>query len=1121
MNGKLHSVLATLIACCCCCCLPWIATAQSVPELAELRWRNGDVLPGRLLESQSNKILWSSDLFLDEMEISTSVLDSIRFTTSGAQKEGEFKVETVYGDRFTADLSAADATGFSFNHPRFGAVQIKRDAISALTRVDSKQLIFDGSGITEWNAMADGPIKDLKFKTYQGSWQWSEDFPELFKLRPQREGSYRRGFIQTELGGVATKFAMVFTGFIDVKQSGVHTFQLRADDRARLFLNQELVIEVNGNRSGVITDSTFLQAGEYAVRLEFLNYGGAAYAEASWTNPDGIRTALSGDNINVGWHSSADLTPNTDENQAELSRSLDLPDQYEILLNLSSSEIPTFVFTVGEQNQGFGFRSTWTLETWDDELIFMKDEIFESILTMDKNQKNLRLRFLVDKSTRQLVIADHERRVIRRLTNVEAATGGSLVRLRNRGRDLSLHQLSIFRRNFPDLDRIDKGHFPLLFMSDGALMEGDLYFENGSASTVASATETEGVEGVEGIEEVSQPIEIKDLDRLELNSQAPKPADHSALLVYKDGSIIRGNLIQSNEEDIQLETAFSNEFIHCKFEGLSIFHFNDSNPSAGAVDEKDPRLDVLKSSLGAVHGELVFGFEETPLQWKSLGSESTVRLASREGVRIERGDKQGTPDPGYDQEIYPSVVHLENGETIPCSIQSWTPTELNVKSPFLSGNQIPSDAIRALVFNASFAPVKWDERKMQRTLTVPRFSRGNPPTHILSAKNGDVMRGRLLGIQGASLQFQSKLQNFNIPIERLVQCVRVELPTENNQPSALFQIEERHGKVRAELTDGSVFEFMAREIEKALIRGSSDLYGALSIPIESVQELTIGDFENWRHKKSFQQWTLQPAREPDFGIDDDDDVNTSGNRKSNGLTTPDRKSSGNSSTEVPVKVDPAEAESKDIAEEASAKLTALQDTSSATSTQRSSSAELGKVVINAADRTLRFPVSINQREGLVEYMLVTHEGKTHESVFKTDAQALHIHLGLLLLGGKPDYITQLSSDPDAIPPGDPIDIELTWNQNGESHSRRLGTFAITRNNSESLAPGPWHYNGSIVTSEGILAESVGSIISLRLDPEAILNNPRPGRLNDDLHYVNTTALPEVFEDMLMVFKVGK
>ena len=381
------------------------------------------------------------------------------------------------------------------------------------------------------------------------------------------------------------------------------------------------------------------------------------------------------------------------------------------------------------------------------------------------------------------------------------------------------------------------------------------------------------------------------------------------------------------------------------------------------------------------------------------------------------------------------------------------------------------------------------------------------------------MRGRLLGIQGSSLQFQSKLQNFNIPIDLLVQCVRVELPTENNQPSALFQIEERHGKVRAELTDGSVFEFMAKEIEKALIQGSSDLYGALSIPIESVQELTIGDFENWRHKKSFQQWTLQPAREPDFGNDDAGDSG-SGNGKSNGLRKSDKKFTGSVSTEAPVKVDPAK--SKVIAEEASAKLIALQDTtSSAPSTKTSSSQELGKVIINATDRTLRFPVSINQREGLVEYMLVTEEGKTHESVFKTSAKALHIHLGLLLLGGKPVYVSQLSSDPNTIPPGDPIEIELTWNENGESRTHRLGTFVVTRNNSETLSPGPWHYNGSIVTREGILAESVGSIISLRLDAEAILNNPRPGRLNDDLHYVNTTALPEVFEDMQMVFKVGK
>src|SRR6185503_14628823 len=72
---------------------------------------------------------------------------------------------------------------------------------------------------------------------------------------------------------------------------------------------------------------------------------------------------------------------------------------------------------------------------------------------------------------------------------------------------------------------------------------------------------------------------------------------------------------------------------------------------------------------------------------------------------------------------------------------------------------------------------------------------------------------------------------------------------------------------------------------------------------------------------------------------------------------------------------------------------------------------LGEVVLDKARRTVSFPVLLNQKVGSVEYAVVTLQGKTHESVFKTPASPVHIHMSLLLLGARPADTNYLSDDP--------------------------------------------------------------------------------------------------------------
>ena len=168
---------------------------------------------------------------------------------------------------------------------------------------------------------------------------------------------------------------------------------------------------------------------------------------------------------------------------------------------------------------------------------------------------------------------------------------------------------------------------------------------------------------------------------------------------------------------------------------------------------------------------------------------------------------------------------------------------------------------------------------------------------------------------------------------------------------------------------------------------------------------------------------------------------------------------------------------------------------------------VGAVTLDKERGTVSFPVSVNQRSGVVEYAVVTAAGKTHESVFRTEAQPQQIHLAMLLLGARPANTDFFPADRSTPPPGERVMLEVSWKDAGRETRRALEDFVVTTNNHRTLAKGPWAYNGSYLAGTNFVAQRDGSIISVHVDPDALINNPRPGREDDDLHHVNTPALP--------------
>jgi len=169
--------------------------------------------------------------------------------------------------------------------------------------------------------------------------------------------------------------------------------------------------------------------------------------------------------------------------------------------------------------------------------------------------------------------------------------------------------------------------------------------------------------------------------------------------------------------------------------------------------------------------------------------------------------------------------------------------------------------------------------------------------------------------------------------------------------------------------------------------------------------------------------------------------------------------------------------------------------------------QLGDVSLDRSNRTVRFPASVNLRDGHIEYVVVTATGKTHESLLRTTAEPMHLQLAFLLLGAQGAGTHVLPEDPAISLPGGKVEVEVSWMEDTGPRRFRAEEFVQDRKAGAPASRGNWIYTGSRLREDGFAAQLDGSIISLITDPDALINSPRPGREDDDNWLVRTNLLP--------------
>ncbi len=161
----------------------------------------------------------------------------------------------------------------------------------------------------------------------------------------------------------------------------------------------------------------------------------------------------------------------------------------------------------------------------------------------------------------------------------------------------------------------------------------------------------------------------------------------------------------------------------------------------------------------------------------------------------------------------------------------------------------------------------------QRTLTIPRFQKDDPPTHVLLAPNGDLLRGRLLGVDEGVVRFESRLEAFRFPRDRVAAIVWLQKPVaEGEEPETPAAVAARpETAVQAQMDNGYTLTMTPERMADGQLIGSSSLLGECRIPAKSIRDLFLGRPDGREEIMSYVHWIPSKAREPEWDKPKDGD----------------------------------------------------------------------------------------------------------------------------------------------------------------------------------------------------------------------------------------------------------
>ena len=783
----------------------WFPTVQAEETDMLLRWKNGGSLPGQLQESSSGTIRWTSPYFLDDLVVDINVLNSVVFPKTSNPATETFRVSTVSDDVWIADLIGSDDNTFLFSSKRHGQFRVKRTAVRSLEHRNHSNLLFDGSQLTNWKPPKTQKDRDdlIPLVFHEPNYDWQRDnegHPQTRRNKAKLFHAFKwPKYFEIDL-------ELAFTGH---PPSFVFAFGKDLYQALRLEVWSDKLVAVQGTLSQPILT---IQPEQHNLHLRF-TYDESAGVLRVFDFTGNLLLRLDG------------VKPTVKESGLYIqNRGKSLTVQA-----LKVYRQPTAV-PIAQQ-----------VDFSKPRVYMMNGQIVQGELFVQKDSTYV----LDTDGTRQDIDPQQLSRVVQLVlpsTALDVGTGlpSSYIKYPNEvvlhGKIIQVNSDSVMlQTTFADdpitcsLTGASRLHFDTNRKTDETVQNTDMLFHaTGSLRGRVLFRENRGILSIQW-ESLGalKPVRLANNRSTHIRrflQPTPKVTRHfdtaqfPHVLHLQTGETFACQIIDYDGKTISFQSPFIRAQ-HLDSANMKALEFSDRTHAPG-IDRTQPVNDFDSLKVKYSGNEMV---KMQLVRQDKDGKQIVFRINADDAKKLDEGQLVRI------KEVNPGREWMENDT---------------------------DDAWIGLIATQSASKKDKSYSKLERALTVPRFNRDNPPNHILVAKTGDMKRGKFLDLQGQTVQFDSKLRKFSVPIDRVARVVDVS--GDSFRQSAATQTE-----VRVTLTDGSMLIFEPLEVKDGKLIGRSLVYGAVSVPVNSIEYLYFGEKAK-SFKAAFEKWSIRPAKAPAY-----------------------------------------------------------------------------------------------------------------------------------------------------------------------------------------------------------------------------------------------------------------
>jgi len=585
----------------------------------------------------------------------------------------------------------------------------------------------------------------------------------------------------------------------------------------------------------------------------------------------------------------------SDEPDVWLYRDVGLAAQARIDIEISWEKKPNFVIALGVNpiDPIVSAVTAFRIEVWGEKLvaIWELDDVADIAVVgkIDDMKQELRLTIELDQEANQaIVLSEHGEE----LAKLKLDPPGGRVRhpgfwLKNISGTVTLNSLLMIPGNRLQATTASKAK-DIFHLPDQRILKGSWSGVEDDVWMIKDAEMTHRINASELLQ-----VNLAKIDNDVKRDAEAKP---NVQLKMHDGMRLTGVIEKLSAGQINFRPVAASEIVIVSLDNLRKLSVVGSQAATSTrFTGSNARLETTDTRI---HGRLVdapAGTMPTPIRFEPAGSKAismqpgfSGRLVYQDPVpkpSVPVRVVQRVPAAPLDvlgvltrafanrpetQPVAPKALYLRSGEVIPCNITAIDAEGIVFQSSMTTQTRLSHEHVRAVHLIPGKRELTMEDLKRQRLLTVPRAKKKNPPTHLIVASNGDVMRCTLNRLTDKIAEVETRLETIEIDRALIAQILWLDsvdaLATDDDPP---VEAPTESIRIRVILRDGNQMSMEPQSFINGELFGIHPVLGETRIRVNDVNELLFGDvIPTSSDVKPFESWRLSDSPEPMI-LDDD------------------------------------------------------------------------------------------------------------------------------------------------------------------------------------------------------------------------------------------------------------